>query len=148
MWKLLVLLTLSSCMLEKPVGVEVDADRALGILLTFHRNATPAPPVFMVPRDPACEKNNHHGFIDPNNGKCVGGVFINNYDLDRTIFILENDDGLFSVNKNLSHEVAHFVGYEHPDPGNWPADSAIGAMVTAGNELLIADPEADRIRLR
>jgi hypothetical protein len=142
-----MLLAMSACSPPLPEGQEVNVSKAADLVLDSWGYGIRAPGVFIVEND-GCAGPNNTGFVSPYPGQgCVGGFTMRKsegYDETR-VYLVRPFDGRLSWDRCFVHELAHWVGKDHPIPGTWTDDSDVGRMVNQGNALLWAHPELDTI---
>jgi hypothetical protein len=146
-----LLALLAGCLTgETPAGRLVDSAAAVDqVLLSYHFVTTGGsdwrPEVFLV-RPDNCGKDGTPTFIRPDNGKCVKGLFVPEWFGPGNIYLADPGTNRFH-DTSLAHEVLHFLGFDHPEPGNWGPDSPERLCINHANKVLTDLPAADKIDL-
>ncbi len=139
----LVAFFLTGCFAPVPDGRTVDGTNAVNcVLRAIHWVSEDQPKIVMVQPQRECfdgTKGRIRGFVDEADGLCVYGM-----EYRGDIFLTEQIGGLFS-DTSLSHEILHFLGKNHPTPGNWNPNDPEWWMILAGNMALRSEPQSNRI---
>lgn len=133
----------AGCSDPRPAGVPLaNADRAARVVMDLWREDGPTPAIFGVPFDASCLKtlpdgSRSIGFVNPDGGKCVGGVTIPG----EAIYLLVHPDVRYS--HALPHELAHWRWGDdgHRRRGLWEDQDT--NLVPAAQTLLRMFPEVD-----